>query len=161
MSAARLSLVVPLAAFAACCSYERLPRQDDAENIVWRQTYGELDHDVPQVQWIKQKDLDCAPDQNGRFRGFYRWRWYGDVGKSTQCVGGVTWEDWGPFVQNAMPDGETFSTVAFSHELYHAFLHWRDGDGDSDHSDPGFGPAFGHPPGIVDMAVEALKAEGL
>jgi hypothetical protein len=155
-------LVLLLVCLAAACSgYEKLPRQDDATTIVWRLTYGELANDPPQVQWIFQKDLNCGADTTGRFLAFYRWRWYGDVSHSDVCVGGVTWEDWGPFCQVALSDGLTFSTSAFSHELYHAFLHYRDGDGDASHADPGFGTDFGHPYGTVDAARDALKAEGL
>lgn len=150
-----------LVLLSACTGYSKIPNQDAAMNIVWRQVYGAVNDDIPSVQWIGQSDLDCAPDKDGRFHGFYRWRWYDDVSKSDVCVGGVTWEDWGPFCQVALPDGDTFSHTSFAHELYHAFLHYSQGDGNASHSDPGFGIAFGHPYGLVDLANDTLKREGL
>lgn len=147
-------------ALAGCQAPDVIPAQARAVQVVWSDTYQDLS-DPPVVSWVTQGDLDCAPGTDGRFRGFYRGRWYGDVGKSDACVGGVTWEDWGPYCQVALPDGETFSGTAFAHELYHAHLHYWTGDGNASHSDPGFGVAFGHPYGLVDLANDRLSHEGL
>lgn len=145
---------------ATCTDYAHIPHQDEATTIVWRLTYGDADDDPPDVSWVTQEDLNCGADSTGRFHAFYRDDIYG-VSKGSTCVGGVTWESWRIFCQVALPDGETFSTTAFSHELYHAYLRRRDGDGNSSHSDPGFGITFGHPYGLVDLANDNLKKEGL
>jgi hypothetical protein len=144
---------------AAGCGYSALPDQDKAMDIIWRQTFNET-FEPNSIEWITQKDLDCAPDIHGKNRAFYRWRWYGDVSKSDHCVGGVTWPDWG-LSQVAIADGETFSNTALAHELWHGRMLDVTGDGDPKHLDPGFGIGFGFGYGAVDLAQDNLRKEGL
>jgi hypothetical protein len=144
---------------AGCNNYMQLPGQDKAVDIVWRQTYGSTS-EPNAIQWITQENLDCAADFKGKNHAFYRWRWYGDLGKSEHCVGGVTWPDWG-LSQVALSDGDTFSNTAMAHELWHGRMLDVTGDGDPKHLDPGFGIGFGFGYGAVDLAQDNLRKEGL
>lgn len=144
--------------------FATIPNQKEAVALIWDGLYADATqgNPSPALQWITQKDLNCAPNSDGIFQGFYRGRWYTDTQHSDVCVGGVTWEDWG-VSQIALMDANLglFSKTSFPHELWHMALHYRDGDGNPSHSDPGFGIAFGHPFGIVDEARVVLENAGL
>lgn len=153
MKAALIALA--LAGCTGCQEPSQLPGQAQAVSLVWDFEYGRRAFDPPSIRWVEGVELDC---DNGY--AFYRGRWYGDVGRSEQCVGGVNWSDW-RVCDVALPPGMAISGTAFAHELYHQALYDVTGDPDPAHADPGFGIAFGHPRGIVDVANEDLAREGL
>ena len=158
-----LASVVFFCSMLTGCQYVQLPHQREAAYSVWEVTYYDLSEDPPPIRWVFQQDLDCSPDRSGQDVGFHPPKFFGALERTSYCVGGETY---GLFyevyeVQLAAPDGKTFSETAFAHELYHAFLHYRDGDGDDRHSDPGFGIGYGHLYGLVDAANDALRSQGL
>lgn len=154
-----LSLVYCL---GGCGNYATIPGQATATALVWA-NYGMTDDAPPPVSWVTQQDLTCAPDGTGRFVAFHPPKFYGSLQDSDDCKAGATWGLLRAVYecQVALPDGKLISEVSFAHELYHAALHHRNGDGDPDHTDPGFGVRYGHPMGIVDYTNQDLKGASL
>jgi hypothetical protein len=106
--------VVAVVLLAGCAgSFERLPGQDDAERIVWRELYGE-EGDPPPVEWL---DKD-APVGGYAFPG---WKVQVMRNDSTTRTNG------GPCVTRY------FSETAYAHELMHAHTFNRTGDIDAAH----------------------------
>lgn len=125
---------------------ERIPHQDKAEEIVWRQTYGETSPPPP-IVWLWPSRLQCGCDDpvtGGFCTGFYR---------QGKCINGM-YHPHG-IAEVAVLSGYTFSSTTYAHELYHAHLERR-GARDVNHEDPGFRPG-----GIVDRAVAAMRANGM
>lgn len=149
----RRLLVLLLLLLSACnTGYGTQPNQAEATRVVWVQTYGVTGHPPPAVQWIEGPQLDCYDNMG----------WYeagaGDGG-APLCVAGLFFNnDW--FAQVAWPAGnETFSTTAFAHELCHAFSWLQSGGTNADPTH--IGPCFQPNGGYVQVANEALEAEGL
>lgn len=147
-----LFLALVLSGCMGCSPPSMIAHQEDATELVWRGVYGvPRDKAPPDIYWIEQADLNCAPDENGVFQGFYRDKASYEV--NLQCVGGVLWTpSW--YAQIAHHQPFVFSESSFAHELYHAFLSLH-GSPDPTHSGPGWKPG-----GILEKANEALEASG-
>jgi hypothetical protein len=130
------------------------PDQEQAVAIVWAATY-EADRSPPVIEWLKQSAMNCLPDADGNFVGFFEPTYYGSDQHTDRCLAGITWEGIN-FIQLAR-SGYTFDQTSLAHELFHAYLYDMTGDGDNQHLNPGFGPAYGHAYGIVDRANDALR----
>lgn len=134
--------------FVACGSNPaRIVGQDEAESVVWCQTYHAHRFHVPPITWVR--NLPCAQGH-----GFYTTVTPG--GASTgSCVGGYYWDVY-DFAFVALPPGETFSETAYAHELLHAYERYTTGNLDPNHTGPDWQPG-----GLLERANEALAAVGL
>lgn len=135
------------------CASAPIAHQDQAFQIVWRETYQRTD-DGPKVQW--ETDLNCR-DRQGNLSGFWGANWYGGPSNG-MCEGGLTWTDL-DLSQIALypPEpGFVFSNSSYAHELNHIRLYRLTGDGDSNHTDPSWGAG-----GLVEQANAALHSQGL
>ncbi len=95
-------------------SFDRLPRQDEAEAIVWRDLYGE-EAAVPPVEWIS--------DDDWAYGGCALAEWKVQVQRldTKQRDSGGEWVT------------RQFSQTAYSHELMHIHTFLRTGDIDAAH----------------------------
>jgi hypothetical protein len=151
---------IALFAAAACgpnLDFRPVPHQGQATALIWAGYYGDT-VSPPPTAWFHQPQLNCYVGAGGNFIGFYR----GDNGlfstpvrDAEHCVAGVTWQpDY--VVEVAYDTDFTFASGAWPHEMWHATLFNRTGDGDPQHLDPGFAPG-----GAVDQARNILKENGL
>ncbi len=95
-------------------SFERLPRQDEAERIVWHELYGE-DGTAPPVEWFADDDSTvggCAlPGWKVR----------------VLMYSSISADNGGPMVTRQ------FSRTTYAHELMHYRTYLRTGDIDAAH----------------------------
>ncbi len=96
-------------------SFERLPRQDEAERIVWRDLYGMIGDDAPPVEWFVDEDSTVG--------GCALPGWKVRVMREDSSSS----ENGGPMVTRR------FSETAYAHELMHYATYLRTGDIDAAH----------------------------
>jgi hypothetical protein len=132
-----------LAAGCGIGTQERLPKQDEAEAIVWREVFHNHGS-PPEVEWVR--DLPCAEG-----RGFY----LGYPGPETMdCVFGVYWNP--PYDYARVAIDSSFSASSYAHEFYHAHLRYTTGNSEPQHDGPGWKAG-----GILEQANTALQWAGL
>lgn len=133
-----------------CHNFTRIPGQDRAEELVWRDTYG-MSEGPPPIEWVTPPALDCGN------RGFWA---YLNVSAGYTCLWGIYYEivDYARVSSRTVMTDDPFniSDTAYAHELYHAVLWHRTGNADPDHLNQGWQKG-----GILDLANQALKADGL
>lgn len=156
------SLYLILIFFAGCGGHDPIQYQNWAVRVVWNDIYGRTEA-PPDIEWIDQSRLTCNVAWNGKVSGFYQPSWY-DGPHSDLCMAGM---DYPPInkIQLAHPEiWDSFAwSDAFAHELWHQALYYNNplGYGDPGHNDPGFGPRYGHPHGIVNEASKTLRELGI
>lgn len=151
-----MRIVITLALFLGACSPAvpldptPQPGQDRGLDLVWYSLYGNTRR-PPDVLWVQPESLNCVK-VNGVYVGFLIGNKPWETGD--QCVAGATWlpTPYQSWIAVAMP----LHNTAFAHELYHASLWNRGGDGDADHTNPGWQPGA-----AVDQANKMLKENGL
>lgn len=149
-------LVIP-GIFLAACASAPIAHQEEATQVVWRNTYRES-HDPPNVQW--RTDLTCYVDPTtGADEGFMGSNTYGGPSNG-HCDAGLTFTDLDLCEVALYPPEPNFvfsgPASAFAHELLHMHLYYATGDGDAGHTRPEWQPG-----GLLDQANAALKAAGL
>ncbi len=101
-------------------TFTKVPGQDQAMQIVWRDLYGMLDDDPPEVEWI---DGGCWGIHNDTC-GFTWIGWKVQVAVTeTTC-----------YVNSNDPFDCGISASKFSHELMHYATYLRTGDVDAAHN---------------------------
>ncbi len=110
----RLALLVTLLTGCAAGSFDRLPRQAEAEAIVWHGLYGE-EGDAPSVEWFE--------DDGSTFGGCALAGWKVRVMRSDS----ISSENDGPWITRQ------FSGTRFAHEMMHIHTFNRTGDIDAAH----------------------------
>jgi hypothetical protein len=130
------------------------PNQDKAVGLVWYTLYGNT-RTPPSVSWVHPENFDCYPTADGTFLSFYigQYDFSAPIRDFNHCVSGVTWL---PQYTCWVGIDQTLHQSALAHELFHASLWSRGGDGDPDHKNSGWAAG-----GIVELANNALKENGL
>lgn len=111
-----MRIALLLLGLAAGCapsgSFARIPNQDRAEQVVWRDLYGMLDDAPPAVEWV-----DGCWGSDGLTCGF-------------------TWIGWKIQVAlhaDYLPEDAPISLTTYAHELMHYATYLRTGDVDAYH----------------------------
>lgn len=117
----------------------KMPHQDEATDLVWRQVYGQRGAPPP-VFWFTDSALNCSGGT-------------GFIAKDGGCVFGVSYSDhveiaWGGRLVGSGPNGVT----PFAHELGHSADRADGGDGDVGHQGPYF---LGGKSSEADLALDA------
>lgn len=151
----RVVLVAVLLSGCVVTPNEARPGQAEAVELAWG-VYGSPEP-APGIHWMAGADLDCMD-------GF---GWTDDAtGVGETCLQGRSLIAQ-RVAQIAIREGDRFSETALVHELYHFALHDLTGDADAWHEGAGWGRYVyvgdegGYQRGVVDDALDALKATGL
>ena len=151
------SLILFALVVAGCSSYPTIPRQAEATALVWAFYGNSKEVAAPAIEWIDGARLNCGDSIDGTYRGFYRRLVPIEIvlGIAPQCVVGAFWEE-AYMAQVAHVVDFKYAASAFAHELAHAHLFRRTGDGDGAHAGPMFQPG-----GAVEQADAALVQAGI
>jgi hypothetical protein len=108
-----MRVVLVLAMLGGCASgtFEKLPTQERAEQLIWHGLYGVHDYPPPPVEWIS---------------------WDDDWQINGRQMTGLTWAGWKVQVRY-FPRQPNVTTTTLFHEWLH-YLYWlRTGDVDPEH----------------------------